>query len=79
MFKNRKTEINLYKKEIDNLNKKLSKITAQLEQANRYRDEYEVLCSQYKNKLKELERIKENTDKLYQELALMVKDLDKKK
>jgi len=78
LTKHNNTEEKKCENEIKRLTKERNDFATKYKNANKYKDEYETLCIQYKNKLKELEKMKKDTDKLYQELSLMAKNLDKK-
>lgn len=72
------TERKIYENEIKRLTQERNDFASKYKNANKYKEEYEALCFQYKNSLNELEKIKEDTDKSYQELVLMAKKLDNK-
>lgn len=78
MFK-REIETGLYQKEITTLKKQVHVLTTKLEDANKYKREYQSLCSQYKRDLNELNIMKEKTEQLHHELKDMISQLEHNK
>lgn len=74
-----KMEKQLYEKEIKNLQDTLRKKEIQLEDALKYKDEYEELCEKQKQLLKENEEINKNLKKLMKEYEGFLKEIKRKK
>ena len=79
----RKTELSniekvIYENEIKRLTKEHNEYMSKYETANKYKNEYEKLASDYRRKNIELDEQKRQTEELNQELEIMIEKLKKK-
>lgn len=66
------TERRIYKREIERLVKERNNFANKYETANKYKKEYEQLVKDYKKKIKELDTLKQETNKLKESLEFFI-------
>ena len=74
MFVMTDMEKRLYEKEIKSLRKELNETKRQLEIAEKYKNDYKVLVSEYQSKIKEVDGLKKTANLLNNELMKLVKN-----
>ena len=74
MFVMTDMEKRLYEKEIKSLKKELNETKRQLEIAEKYKNDYKVLVSEYQSKIKEVDGLKKTANLLNNELMKLVKN-----
>lgn len=74
MFVMTDMEKRLYEKEIKSLRKELNETKRQLEIAEKYKNDYKVLVSEYQNKIKEVDDLSKQASFLNNELVKLLKD-----
>ena len=74
MFVMTDMEKRLYEKEIKSLKKELNETKRQLEIAEKYKNDYKVLVSEYQSKIKEVDGLKKTANLLNNELMKLLKD-----
>ena len=67
-------EKRLYEKEIKSLRKELNETKRQLEIAEKYKNDYKVLVSEYQRKIKEVDDLSKQASFLNNELVKLLKD-----
>ena len=74
MFVMTDMEKRLYEKEIKSLRKELNETKRQLEIAEKYKNDYKVLVSEYQRKIKEVDDLSKQASFLNNELVKLLKD-----
>ena len=74
MFVMTDMEKNLYEKEIKSMRKELNETKRQLEIAEKYKNDYKVLVSEYQRKIKEVDDLRKQASFLNNELMKLLKD-----
>ena len=74
MFVMTDIEKRLYEKEIKSLKKELNETKRQLEIAEKYKNDYKVLVSEYQRKIKEVDDLSKQASFLNNELMKLLKD-----
>ena len=74
MFVMTDMEKRLYEKEIKSLRKELNETKRQLEIAEKYKNDYKVLVSEYQKKIKEVDDLSKQASFLNNELVKLLKD-----
>ena len=74
MFVMTDMEKRLYEKEIKSLRKELNETKRQLEIAEKYKNDYKVLVSEYQRKIKEVDDLRKQASFLNNELMKLLKD-----